>query len=91
MTVDDRCCDDIAVHSHDGGTTLRRNGRPYTYRCAFEWRLPPKLVAYRTADRYRLKFILNRYPGVVIGAGVVIGNRAFGVVWGRPGRIIEEP
>lgn len=64
----DRCCDDVAVHSHDGGRTLRKDGLPYTY---------------------RFKPGLNRYPGVVIGAGIVVGRRALGVVWGRPGRIVE--
>jgi hypothetical protein len=83
-----RCCDDIAVHSHDGGRTLRKAGRPYSYRHAFKpsW---PKLNTYRAAERRRLAFHLNRYPGVVIGAAVQVGARVFSLRWGRPGRVIQ--
>jgi hypothetical protein len=88
--VTDRCCDDIAVHSHDGGLTMQRNGVPCTWRAEFQWRRP-RLTWYRTADRYRFKSALNRYPGIVIGAQIVIGHRALGVLWGRPGRIVYLP
>jgi hypothetical protein len=82
------CCTDVAVHSHDGGKTLRKAGRPYAYRCAFEWRRPVvKLVT--AADRQPLRLVLNRYPGVVIGASLYFRHRGLALLWGRPGRIIE--
>jgi hypothetical protein len=89
MAETSRCCDDIAVHSHDG-RTLRKDGQPYTYRFAFKpsW---PKLNTYRAAERRWIAFSLNRYPGIVIGAGVQVGTRVLGLRWGRPGRVIELP
>ncbi len=54
----------------------------------FQWRRP-RLTWYRTANRHRFKPGLNRYPGVIIGAEIVIGRRAVGVVWGRPGCVVD--
>lgn len=90
MPTPERCCDDIAVHSHDCGKTLRKNGRPYRYRHAYEWRCP-RLVLVTPADRQPLRLRLNRYPGVVIGAALYWRHRGISLLWGRPGRIIEEP
>lgn len=82
-----RCCDDVAVHGHDG--KMFKDGRPYTYRFAFKPRWP-KAVVVRTAVSPAPRFVLNRYPGVVIGFAVRLrGNRALSVLWGRPGRVIE--
>lgn len=83
-----RCCADIATHSHDGGRTLTRNGRTFTHRHTFEWRRPA-FHAYRTAANRPLGFGLNRYPGIVIGAAVGIRGTSYGVVWGRPGKVVE--
>jgi hypothetical protein len=52
---------------------------------AFEWRRP-KVTVYRAATRRRLAVHLNRYPGVVIGIALQIGNRVVSLVWGRPGK-----
>jgi hypothetical protein len=82
----ERCCDDAALHCHDGRDY--KDGRPYAYRCAFEPRWP-KATIYRAAKRRRLSVRLNRYPGVVIGAAIQIGARVFSITWGAPGRIIE--
>lgn len=82
------CCDDVAVHSHDGGENLWRDGRPYAYRHAFEWRRPTALV-YEAAERRRFAVHLNRYPGVLIGVAFQVGRRVLSILWGRPGRIIE--
>lgn len=82
----DRCCDDIAVHCHDGVTY--KDGRPYVYRFAFEPRWP-KAIVYRAAESRRFRISLNRYPGVVIGIAFQAGARVLSVLWGRPGRIIE--
>lgn len=88
MKIKRRCCDDVAVHSHDGGKTLRKDGQLYTYRVAFEWRRPAlKLVT--AADRQPLRLVLNRYPGVVIGASLYWRHRGLALLWGRPGRIIQ--
>lgn len=81
-----RCCDEVAVHNH--GNQTYRNGQPYAWRHAFEWRRPAAHV-YVAAERRRFSVGLNRYPGVVIGAALQIGRRVLSVVWGRPGRIIE--
>lgn len=83
-----RCCDDVAVHSHDGGKTTRRNGSSYTYRHAFAWRRP-KLVRVTAADRQPLRLVLNRYPGVVIGASLYYRHRGLALLWGKPGRVID--
>jgi hypothetical protein len=82
----DRCCDDVALHCHDGKDY--KDGRPYFYRFAFEPRRP-KAVVYRAAESRRLHVSLNRYPGVVIGVAFQVGARVLSVLWGRPGRIIE--
>lgn len=88
MTPTEPCCTDIAVHSHDGGRTMRKNGQPYTYRCAFEWRRPAlKLVT--AADRQPLRLVLNRYPGVVIDVALYFRHRGLSLLWDRPGQIIE--
>jgi len=79
-----RCCNDVAVHNH--GNQTYRNGRPYGWRFAFEWRLP-RIVLVRPARR-QFSVVLNRYPGVVIGIAVYFGRRGLSLLWGRPGRII---
>lgn len=86
--VDARCADS-AVHSHDGGRTLCRYGRPVTYRHTFQWRRP-RVVLYWAAKRRAFWVGLNRYPGVVIGAGVQVGQRVVSLVWGRAGAVREE-
>jgi hypothetical protein len=87
MSVD-RCCDDVAVHSHDGGKTLMRNGRYYVYHHAFTWRWPA-LKVVTAADYQPLHVVLNRYPGVIIGATLYWRHCGLSLLWGRPGRIVE--
>ncbi len=83
-----RCCNDIAMHCHDGKTY--RNGRRVEIKFRFEWRVP-KVVVCTAADRPPLMG-LNRYPGVVIGIAIrLIGNRYMSVLWGRPGKPYEQP
>lgn len=86
----ERCCSDVAMHCHPESADphqLYWKGRPYHYRHRFEFRWPTVRV-YRPADR-RTRVMLNRYPGVVIGAAVVLGGRCFSLLWGRPGDIYE--
>lgn len=86
--ITDRCCDDIAMHCHDGLTY--RRGRRYEYRHRFEWRRPG-LVVVHTADRCPW-VKLNRYPGVVIGVVLKINaRRGLSILWGRPGKTYEVP
>lgn len=59
------------------------------YRYAFHWRIPGALI-YTAATRRRLHVTLNRYPGVVIGIAFQVGSRVLSIVWGRPGRVIQE-
>ncbi len=83
-----RCCDDIAVHAHDGLTY--KDGRRYEYRFHFEWR-KPHAVVYTTAARAPW-VKLNRYPGVVIGVALKAGRRrVLSILWGRPGKAYEVP
>ena len=85
-TDTDRCCDDIALHCHDGLTF--KDGRRYETKCRFEWRRPAAVVV-RTADRCPWAK-LNRYPGIVIGVVVKIGSRrGLSILWGRPGKTYE--
>lgn len=49
----------------------------------FAWRVP-RIVLYKAADRCRFRVSLNRYPSVVIGVAVHIGQHVLSVVWGRP-------
>jgi len=86
--MSEHCCDEVAIHGHDGVTYLR--GKPYRYRHAFHWRRPFAHV-YVAAVRRRFAVNLNRYPGVVIGVAFQVGRRVLSVVWGRPGRTIEIP
>lgn len=58
---------------------------PQPERFAFEWRRP-RLTIYRAGEPKRFAVGLNRYPGVVIGAGVQIAGRCFSLTWGAPGR-----
>lgn len=60
-----------------------------TEHIAFEWRRP-KVHAYKAAQSRRFAVGLNRYPGVVIGVAFQVGRQVVSIVWGRPGRIIEE-
>jgi hypothetical protein len=81
-----RCCDDIAVHCHDGLTY--KDGRRYEWRCKFAWRWP-KVVVCHAANRPPL-VMLNRYPGIVIGIAIRLrGTRYLSVLWGRPNGIYE--
>lgn len=81
-----RCCDDIALHCHDGKTY--KNGRRIEIRHRFEWRTP-RAVICTAADRPPL-VRLNRYPGAVIGIAFRIGaRRCLSVLWGRPGKSYE--
>lgn len=82
------CCDDIAVHSHDGGKTLRRRGLPCDYRTAFDWRWPAVRICHPANPR-PVAILLNRYHGMSfpIGIYVQVHRRALSLLWGRPGRI----
>lgn len=82
-----RCCDDVAMHCHDGN--LYKDGRPYGYRHTFCWRLPQAVVV-RPAER-GFRIVLNRYPGIVIGLVVQVGARGLSILWGRPGPVVEVP
>lgn len=75
------------MHRHDDQTY--KDGRPYAYRHKFLWRRP-KVHTYTAAQRRRFAVGLNRYPGVVIGVAFQSGRQVLSIVWGRPGRIIEE-
>ncbi|HEX6968924.1 MAG TPA: hypothetical protein VF174_08980 [Micromonosporaceae bacterium] len=81
-------CADSAVHSHDGGKTSCRLGRQFTTRFPLRW-ARPKIYTNLRARRYRFAVRLNRYPGCVIGAEFQVGARAFGLLWGAPGKPIE--
>lgn len=84
-------CASYGLHTHWAGTPDARDylhGRPYTYRHAFQWRIPAAVI-YKAAERRRIRVALNRYPGVVIGVAVQIGHSVLSILWGRPGRIIE--
>lgn len=82
-----RCCNDVALHNH--GDEAYLDGTPFKYRHTFEWRRPT-LTLYRAADRRPIAAMLNRYPGVVIGAAIQVGGRVLSLTWGRPGRVIRE-
>lgn len=82
-----KCCDERAIHNHGNQTYLA--GRPYGWRVAFEWRRP-KVHTYRAADPRPFAVHLNRYPGVVIGIAFQLGRRVLSILWGRPGRVIEN-
>lgn len=34
-------------------------------------------------------FVLNRYPGVVIGVALYVRGRGLSFLWGRPGAVVE--
>jgi hypothetical protein len=46
-------------------------------RAEFHW---PKFYRYRVADP-GFRPVLNRYPGVVIGVGLVVGRYVYCVKW----------
>lgn len=82
------CCDDIAVHSHDGGKTLRKNGQPYAMRWSKTW-AKPRFHTYRAATAHRFRIIRNRYGigdgyPVTIGVALHVGQRVFGLTWAHP-------
>lgn len=82
------CCDDIAVHSHDGGKTFRKNGEPHALRWSKTW-AKPRVTAYIAAPPRRLRIVRNRYgtsdgPGVTIGIALHVGKRVLGVTWAHP-------
>jgi hypothetical protein len=86
--IGERCCDDIAVHCHDG--LSYKDGRRYEWKVRFEWRRPRAVVVH-TANRAPW-VRLNRYPGVVIGAAFKLGaRRQLSILWGRPGAPYEIP
>lgn len=54
-----------------------------------EWRRP-RVYRYMVSETVRgrwPKAALNRYPGCVIGAAVVVGKHAYCVIWGAPGAV----
>lgn len=85
-------CVTFGVHCHgvlgEPDYQLYRQGKPYHYRHAFQWRRPTAIV-YTAATPHRFHVMLNRYPGVVIGIALQIGRRVLSILWGRPGRMIE--
>jgi hypothetical protein len=83
----DRCCDDVAMHCHDGETY--KDGRRYVYTFTFEPRRPQAHI-YRAAVRRRFHVGLNRYPGVVIGIAFQVGSRVLSLTWGSPGKVVER-
>jgi hypothetical protein len=84
----DQCCNDVAMHCHDGLTY--KNGRRVEIRFRFRWRRP-RAVVVTTADRAPWA-VLNRYPGVLIGVAFKLGaHRMLSVLWGRPGEPYEVP
>jgi hypothetical protein len=83
------CCTERAYHGHpelgDPGQ-MYFNGRPFCYRHNLQWRWP-KIVRVRAAASVT-RVVLNRYPGVVIGAAVYLRGRGLSLLWGRPGKTI---
>lgn len=59
------------------------------YRFEFRW-ARPRLTTYRAAPPKRAALVLNRYPGVVIGVGLVLGSRVLSLTWGKPGKVIHK-
>lgn len=53
----------------------------YTHICRIAWHWL-RFYRYSVADRRIFHLVLNRYPGVVIGAAVVVGRYAYCVKWG---------
>lgn len=49
----------------------------------FEWR-SPRVYRYRVANP-GIRAQLNRYPGCIIGAALVLRHHAYCVLWGAPG------
>lgn len=58
----------------------------FPYKFAFQWRRPT-VDWLRAADRH-WGFVLNRYPGCVIGIAFFLGRRGVGFRWGRPGAVV---
>lgn len=86
----DRCCDEIAYHGHPelgDPRQMYKDGKPYHYRHTFQWRWP-KVVRVRAA-RPLTAIVLNRYPGVVIGAAAYVRGRGLSLLWARPGRAVQ--
>lgn len=78
------CCTDIAVHSHDGGKTLRKAGQPYEIRWAKKLRRP-FVRTYKAADPCPFAVRRNRYgKSVTIGLAVQVGARVVSLVWAQP-------
>lgn len=60
------------------------------YRFAFRLRWPGACLVRSAVNPHPL-FVLNRYPGVIIGFAVRLkGNLALSVLWGRPGKVIRK-
>jgi len=43
----------------------------------------PQFYRYEVATPQTVRLALNRYPGIVIGAVIVIGHYAYCVKWGN--------
>ena len=43
----------------------------------------PMFYRYKVATPRKVRLALNRYPGIVIGAAIVIGHYAYCVKWGK--------
>jgi hypothetical protein len=50
----------------------------------------PRFHRYRPADP-RPCFVLNRYPGSLIGVGIVLGGWCWSVKWARPAKYEPHP
>jgi hypothetical protein len=72
-------------YTRDGDTRWPHRYDERLYRGGrFEFRWDrPKLTVYRAADP-GFGFVLNRYPGIVIGIALRVNRRVFGLTWGRP-------
>ena len=46
-----------------------------------KWHVP-MFYRYKVASPRKVRLALNRYPGIVIGAAIVIGHYAYCVKWG---------
>lgn len=68
------------------GSSLWRTWNELPYKHELVWRRPT-IVRVTAADPH-WRFVLNRYPGVVIGVAVYLGRWRLSLLWARPGRVI---
>ncbi len=54
-------------------------------RFAFQWHRPRLVRVTAADDQGRLRILLNRYPGAVIGLAAYRHHRGLSLLWGRPG------